>query len=144
MCVPSQRISGVFPSLQGHAKALLVKMQAIRDTTDRDDLRATATTFGGALERRIPTLAAGGALAVEGEEETAKPVKKAEDKKGKEPVVVLAAKHEDAPKAEPAPRVSGAIACLWLCGSLTVRTCVGKGGHPQGAVVTACRGQVRQ
>lgn len=77
---PTQRISSVFPMLQGHARALLGKLQNIRDTTDREDLKVSATTFAGQLERRIPSLTPGGVIA--GEPAAAEP-EEAAPKKGK-------------------------------------------------------------
>ncbi len=58
--VPLQRIATVFPLMQGHARAIVTKVQLIRDGDDeRTDLKNAAKLYAGALEKRLPQLREG-------------------------------------------------------------------------------------
>ena len=50
----------MFPILQGHAKAIVAKVNTIRDNDERQDLKDSAKMYGGVLERKIPSLKEGG------------------------------------------------------------------------------------
>ena len=59
--VDRQRIESVYPFWQEHAQSVLEKVNHVRDTEKRDDLKSVAKTFSGMLEKKLPTLKDDGA-----------------------------------------------------------------------------------
>lgn len=108
----TQRISGVFPNTQGDARAVLAKIEYIRDNDERSDLQTSAKLYAGALDRRIPSMKEGGMKPEAAPSKPDKPerVEKVEKVEKVERKTEKADKSDKAdrsePKPEPTPRAA--------------------------------------
>ena len=110
-----QRVAPVYPSLKGHGRSILVKVQHIRDNDEREDVKNAAKMYAASLERQIDSLKEGGGNVETVAEPAAAAAKPASDKAAKRASVVAtptaAADKEPEPvKSDKASRRAAAAA----------------------------------
>ena len=110
-----QRVAPVYPSLKGHGRSILVKVQHIRDNDEREDVKNAAKMYAASLERQIDSLKEGGGNVETNAEPAAAAAKPASDKASKRASVVAtptaAADKEPEPvKSDKASRRAAAAA----------------------------------